>query len=164
MEIDDRLLFLKYALPCASTLVSRGNTTQAYIDKLIRMVSQGKVPKEKAEKMFKVANVMCDHWAKKMHKDVIDDSVIRKYFLLEHSQVVDDRYELMKDFNPVDCKTYPGKVMKVNGSSAMVKTRLGTKRYRTTFAKEVKEGDVVVVHYDFIIEKAPKRYVNKMNK
>ncbi len=164
MIIKDRLLFLKYALPCAGTLVKRGNTTKEHVESLVELVSNGKVPEENAEAMFKVANAMCDSIGRRMGKESVDCDVIRQYFLLEHSEVVDDRYELMRDFNPVDCKTYPGRVISVGSGNALVETKLGRKKYKTTFMKGVKEGDTVVVHWNYIIEKPPKEYVTKMAK
>ncbi len=160
----DRLLFLKYALPCASTLVKRGKASQEYVDSLVELVSSGKVPEESAESMFKVANAMCESIGRRMGKEEIDSDVIRQYFLLEHSEVVDDRYALMGDFNPADCKTYSGKVIEVTADSAIVETKLGRRRYRTTFVKEVKKGGIVVVHWNFVIEKAPEEFVSRMSK
>ena len=162
MIVRDRLLFLKYALPCARTLVKRGNVSQEYVDKLVDIVADGNVPEEDAEKMFKIATAMCNAIAVRMNKDEIDDDVIRKYFLTEHSPVVEDRYKLMKDFNPVDCKTYSGKVVGLEEDSAAVKTRLGTKEYRTAFAKDVAVGDIVAVHFDFIVEKISGELSEKM--
>lgn len=162
MIIKDRLLFLKYALPCAGTLVKRGNVSKEYVESLVKLVSDGKVPGENAEAMFKVANAMCDKIAKRMEKDSVDSDVIRQYFLLEHSEVVDDRYELMKDFDPVSCKTYAGRVVSCNNGSAVVETRLGKRDYKAAFAKGVKPGDSVVVHWNFIIEKVPEKYASLM--
>lgn len=163
MKIEDRLLFLKYALPCASTLVKRKKVTQEYVEELMHLVSDGKVPKENAESMFKVANAMCDSIATRMGKTAIDAEVIRQYFLLEHNKVVDDRYELMGDFNPMDCKTYAGKVLEISDGSAIVETRLGRKKYKNLFAKGVKKGDVVAVHFSYIVEKIDNKIAKQMN-
>lgn len=162
MRIKDRLLFLKYALPCAGTLVKRGKVSQEYIDTLVRLVAEGNVPEEDAEKIFRVATAMCDAIGSRMGKGAVDCDVIRQYFLLEHSEVVDDRYKLMGDFNPTDCKTYAGKVLEVDGDSALIETRLGKKEYRTVFAKGVRSGDMVVVHFDFIVEKVPDGFRERM--
>ncbi len=164
MKIKDRALFLKYALPCASTLVKRGNVSQDYIDYLIALVSEGKLPKENAEAIFKIAIAMCDNVATRMKKKSVDTDVIRRYFLLEHSKVVDDRFKLMGDFNPVDCNTYLGTVEEVGSNSATVKTILGKRKYKTVFCKSLKKGDKVVVHYDFIIERPPARFITGMSK
>lgn len=163
MTIVDRLLFLKYALPCAGTLVKRGGVSQDYVDRLILQVSRGSEPDRGAERMFVVANVMCTRIAKEMHKKSVDSEVIRNYFLFNHSKVVDDRFDLMKDFNPVDCKTYAGKVIDVHDGYATVETVLGRKKYNTIFEKGVKKNDDVVVHFDFIIEKILPETAEKMN-
>ena len=161
-EDEDRLLFLKYALPCAGTLVKRGKVTQEYVDSLIKLVSEGRVPEENAEAMFKVANAMCEHIAARMGKSSIDAEVIRDYFLMEHSKVVDERYELMRDFDPSACKTYSGKVLGVGEGTALVETSRGRKEYKTVFEKGVREGDVVAVHFDFIVEKIPPSLARRM--
>ncbi len=161
---EDRLLFLRYALPCAGTLVKRGNVSAEYIDGLIERVSKNIAPERGAESIFKVANVMCDKFAREMGKASTDAEVIRRYFLFEHAKVVDDRFELMRDFNPVDCRTYAGKVVGLGEGYAMVQTELGQKRYKTVFAKGIKENDDVVVHYDFVIEKISAETAEKKRK
>jgi hypothetical protein len=162
MAPDDRLLFLKYALPCAGTLVRRGKVSQEYINGLVELVSMGELPQEDAESMFKVANAMCDAVAEKTGKSRVDSDVIREYFLLGHSEVVDERYDLMRDFDPVECKTYKGEIVSLGNGSAMVRTRLGEKEYRTSFAKDVKIGDTVVVHWNFVIERPPAAFSKRM--
>jgi len=163
MIIKDRLLFLKYALPCANTLVKRGTVSKEYVDKLIKEVARNKVPVENAEKIFKVATSMCFNIAEKMKKDSVDSEVIRQYFLFEHDKVVDDRFKLMGDFNPIDCKTYAGKVLSVHDKYAIVETPLGKRKYKTVFAKDVKKNDYVVVHFDYIVEKISSKIAEKMN-
>ncbi len=162
MMIKDRLLFLKYALPCAGTLINRGKVSKEYVDELKEMVSVGNLPKDDAEKMFKVAIAMCDSFAERMGKEYVDEEVIRRYFLLEHDKVVDERYELMHDFNPTDCKTHSGKVIAMRGRVAEVETELGKREYDTRFASYVKEGDTVAVHFDFIVEKISEEVAAKM--
>ena len=118
------------------------------------MVSRNIAPEDGAEKIFVVANGMCRAIAKRMGKGSVDADVIRRYFLLDHSKVVDERFELMKDFDPVSCNTRIGIVKSFDGPSAVVETDLGRLSYKTLFAKDARIGDRVVVHYDFIIEKA----------
>lgn len=164
MKIEDRLLFLKYALPCAGTLVKRGAITQDYLDDLVHTVSEGKVPAEDAESIFKVANAMCTKIGERMNKASIDAEVIRTYFLLEHSAVVDDRYALMKDFDPVSCRTYARTIVEAGKDYAIIETGSGRKKYRTDFAKSVREGDCVIVHWNFVVEKVPETFSERMSK
>jgi len=163
LAVTDRQLFMKYALPCAGTLVKRGSVTQTYIDRLVDQVSNGQEPEKDCEKIFLVANVMCSRIARSMEKSSVDSEVIRRYFLFEHSEVVDDRFELMKDFNPVDCKTYAGRIIELDKDYAVVETRLGRKRYKTMFAKDANVNDSVVVHFDFIVERIPPETARKID-
>ena len=164
MIVKDRLLFLKYALPCAGTLVRRGNVTQERISDLVGLVSRGEVPEEQAEGMFKVAMAMCASIADRMGRNSIDAQVIRTYFLLEHSEVVDDRYRLMKDFDPVACRTYAGRVVDAAAGRATEETSLGSKTYRTDLSGALKAGDAVVVHWDFVVERPPAEFYEKMRR
>jgi len=162
MLIKDRLLFLKYALPCARTLVKRGKISQGDVNSAIRQVAGNNVPETKIEGIFKVANFECSRLAKKAGKACIDSGTIRRYFLLEHNAVVDERFELMKDFNPSACKTYAGRVARIGKGYALVETPLGRKRYKTDFCKGVKRNDTVAVHFDYIIERISDTMARRM--
>ena len=160
---QDKLLFMKYALPCASTLVRRGVVAQAQVDGWIKEVSQGKAPTEPAELVFKVAYAMCTTLAKAADKKSIDAETIREYFLFKHAEVVDERFKLMKDFNPTDCKTRTGKVIDVGADSALVRTAIGERWYRAVFVGGVEKNRNVVVHFDFIVELITDSVADKMN-
>lgn len=43
-----------------------------------------------------------------------------------------------------------------------METRIGRREYRTDFERDVRIGDVVVVHFDFIVEKIPGTTAEKM--
>ena len=122
------------------------------------MVASNDAPKYDAEDIFKIAEAMCDAIRERMGKSDVDSQVIRQYFLLEHSDVVDDRYNLMGDFDPVSCKTRMGRVITIGADHAIVETSLGKSQYRTEFARDLKPGDNVVVHWDFIVEIVPRDF------
>ena len=163
MQIDDRLLFLRYALPCSDELVGKNVVAQERIDSLMKLVSENKLPEEGAENIFKVGIAMCTVIAMKEGKKTIDSDVIRQYFLMEHNRAVDEQFQLRKDFNHVECKTYAGKVVKVEANSALVRTPIGIKNCRTDFARNLKEGDNVAVHFGFAVEKISDSIANRMN-
>jgi hydrogenase maturation factor len=163
MQIDDRLLFLRYALPCSDDLINNRIATQERIDRLMKLVSEDKLPEEGAENIFKVGVAMCTIIAMKAGKKTIDAEVIRQYFLMEHNKAVDEQFKLRKDFNPVECKTYAGKVDEVGVNFALVSTPIGLKRCRTDFAKNLKEGDSVAVHSGFAVERISDSIANRMN-
>lgn len=162
MNPNDRILFLKYALPCATTLVKRGTASQENVSDMIVQVSKGIAPQDGSERIFVVANAMCNLIRREKGKNEIDAEVIREYFLLRHSQVVDERFELMKDFNPVDCKTYAGTVIEVENDFAIVETKIGRKKCKITFVRDVAKWDLVVIHYDYIIERIDEKMAKAM--
>jgi hydrogenase maturation factor len=162
MNDEARLVFAKYAIPCSSTIIERGKMTREQVDRLIGLVAAGKAPEPGTEKMYPVADAMCKLVAKQMGKKEIDAEAVREYFLIRHSAVVDERFELMKDFDPLECRTYPGKVVKAEGDYAIVETPRGRRTYRTALAKEVGAGDTVSVHFDFIVERIPERMAGRM--
>lgn len=152
MQIKNKHLFLKYALPCASVLIKRGWVKKEIIDRLKEKVLSGDNIDEDVRCIFVVASSLCSLIAKKMKKRKIDDDVIRKYFWYYHDEVVDNRYEKMRDFDPVLCKTYPGKILEVRDQDIVVETPRGQVTCRESF-ENVKPGDFVVIHYNYIIEK-----------
>jgi hydrogenase maturation factor len=154
-----RKLFFRYAVPCSETLAKRGVITQKYQRSLVRSVILNKKIPKNAENTFKVASSMCEKTAKKLGKKSIDKEVIRNYFLFGHDKAVDRRYKIFKDFDPMLCRIYSGKVL-LSGSRALVQTIAGDKEYSTSL--RVKKGDYVVVHRDFIVEKISKKLAKKL--
>ena len=133
LVISDRLLFLRYALPCGGTFVKRGILKEEEWNRCIALVSENRTPEEKIEKMFLVANVICSRVAKQMGKSEIDSEVIREYFLMEHSKVVDDRFRIMRDFDPVTCRIYAGNVMAIENGQCSGKNRTWRERIQDGF-------------------------------
>ena len=86
-------------------------------------------------------------------KDVsIDADIIEEYFLGKHDQVVDERFELMGDFDPERCRIYEGTIISINDDKALVKLEKKESEYRTDFVSDVKVGDKVIVHRDFVVK------------
>jgi hypothetical protein len=153
MKVKDKDLFMRYAIPCADTLVKRGSITQEKLVELIGKMACGKMFSDEDTDIFKVAKVHCTLMAKKSGKSEIDSEIIEEYFLERHDEVVDDRFKLMGDFDPERCRVKSGEVMSVADRKALVKTRKGESEYRTDFIPGVKKGDTVIVHRDFIVKK-----------
>jgi len=161
MEIENRLLFFKYALPCAGTLIERGSLTRENFEKMLSLVEEGKEPEKGKEKIFKVAMAYLTFIAKEKSKDIIDEEVIREYFLFRHDEAVEERFEEMGDFDSLQCKTWPGIVKDVK-DDAFVETPIGIKPYKKIFVKDLKVDDTVVVHRDFIVERISKQIADRM--
>jgi hydrogenase maturation factor len=164
MEINEksRLLFMKYAIPCANTLVKRGTISQEYVDMLMDAVKNGRQLPKDAEKVFKVAFSACTLIAMDNNTEAIDEDVIRDYFLFKHDDVIDRRYEEMGDFDPDACRTRSGVVESVEDGIAVVANSAGRRSYLTDFVPDLKKGDIVVTHWNFIIEKIDKEITEKM--
>jgi hydrogenase maturation factor len=162
-EITNRLLFFKYAIPCAETLVKRGILSKQELEKMLENVKKGKEPEKDSENVFKVALAHLSFIAKQNDKNVIDEDTIREYFLFNHDKVVDDRFEEMQDFNPEACRTNFGIVNKTKNDTAIVETPVGIKPYKSDFVKDLEADDLVVVHRDFIVEKISEDLADKLS-
>jgi hypothetical protein len=159
MDFDgnsSRTLFLKYALPCGGTLVKRGVISSKFLNDTIKVVADDGEASGHPEKIFKTALGMCIKIAKKSGKKSIGENDIRRYFLFEHDDAVDRRYQIFGDFNTLRCRTYPGKVSRSGYVWVSVKTPIGVSKYRSDFRRFLKKGDLVVVHRSFIVEKIGK--------
>jgi hydrogenase maturation factor len=161
MEIADKGLFLKYALPCASVLVKRGWVSQKKIDELREAAVKGRNTEPDVKDIFVVAYSMCSLIAKKRDKKGIDADVIRSYFWEEHDDVVDERFRQFRDFSPKNCRVYPGKVLET-GRGVKVRTPAGVRTFRNVYKLDLSPGDYVTLHYDFVIEKIGEKEAEKL--
>lgn len=158
---EDKILFLKYAIPCGMTLVNRGDLKQSFLDVLKEKTLSGNVQDTNPEEAFKIAVRMCYLTAKKLGKNKIDSEVVREYFWHEHKEAVKWRSEVFRDIRLETCRVYAGEVM-FAGEFALVKTKLGNLEYRKDFVQDIQEGDFVVTHYDYIIEKIDRETAEKL--
>jgi hypothetical protein len=154
-----RILFLKYALPCADTLVKRGFVEKRTVTDAIEDVTLGRKVGGHPERIFKTALKECGKIAGRLGNSLVTEGAVRQYFLFEHDDVIDIRYKIFHDFDPDRCRTYSGKIVGNN----VVKTITGSKRYRT-FVPSLKRGDFVVVHRSFIVESISRALAGRMRK
>ncbi|MBN1896258.1 MAG: hypothetical protein JW789_00835 [Candidatus Aenigmarchaeota archaeon] len=166
LPIKNRDLFLRYAVPCGDVLVRRGELDKKLLDEMGNAVRSGRDVDFPIEDKFKVASRMCTILAKRMQKDVIDDEVIRKYFLVEHEKAILWRKQIKPDIDVRECKVYAGKVRKIEDNRALVHTPLGEIMLRTDFREglKLKEGDWISKHYGYISEKLSQNHVSAMHK
>jgi hypothetical protein len=162
MEIENRFLFFKYALPCAETLIKRKTITQEEFEEMLEQVEEGVEPGKGRHEIFKVAMAHLNFIAMEEGKNKIDDEIIREYFLFGHDEAVDDRFEEMGDFNQEKCRTYPGIVRGLKNGQVSVESPIGIEAYEKNFVKGLKIRDIVVVHRDFIVEKISKDLASRM--
>jgi len=163
LPIKNKELFLRYAIPCGEVLVKRGELREDLLKKLNDSVRNRQEIEIPIERVFKVAAGMCSILAKQMGKNEIDSEVIRRYFLIEHEKAIRWRKQIKPDLKIKECLVYPGKVLRIDPDSVLVKTKLGEKLLRN-FEEGLKAKDWVSVHYDYISEKIRADHVNKMLK
>lgn len=149
---EDKLLFLKYAVPCGITLVNRGDITEAFLEDLSSKTASGDIADVDPEETFKIAVRMCYLTAKKLNKEKIDSATIRQYFWHDHKDAIKWRSEVFKDVRLDTCSAYAGRVTFV-GEFVTVKTDLGIMEFRKDFIPDVQRDDYVITHYDYIVEK-----------
>lgn len=138
MELVERELFLRYALPCGKNLVKHGRISQSELDKGMGI----------DEHHFKVGLFMCEQAAKKLGKTVIDRDAIRQYFWFDHDRLVKEHELIDKSINPNLCIVYPGEYL----GNGRVRTPVDERNVNISFVPNVKLGDYVTVHYNHICE------------
>ncbi|MFH1294935.1 MAG: DMT family transporter [Candidatus Aenigmatarchaeota archaeon] len=163
MEIGDVKLFLRYALPCADTLVSRGWVEKDVVElELEKAAVTGEAPGTEIRDIFTVAYARCSLIAKQLGKASIDAEVIRMYFWDQHDQVIEERHKEMKDFDKEACRVLPGKV--ANLSPLVVEAGPKKMNSENPYNIQLKVGDYVVLHYSRIVEKLTPLQYNGLRK
>ena len=161
MEIKNKELFLRYAIPCGEVLVRRGDLQKEMLEKLSERIERKRDIDIPVGRLFPVAGKMCTVLAKEMGKERIDDDVIRRYFLHEHEKAIKWRRLFFKDIDLKECLVKPGRVMNA-GEKVVLNTPLGKRVVEKNFEPELKKNDWVSMHYDHICEKLPRDHAKKM--
>lgn len=153
---------MRYAIPCGCVLVKRCAMKQEYLGSLIEIMKKNrKIPKN-AEKNFKVAFSACSLIAIDKGKKKIDKEVIYEYYRKKHDEVIDKRYEEMGDFDPQQCRVRAGTVIETSKEHATVKNSTGKKKYRTDYVPGLRKNDLVITHWDFVVEKIDSKTAEEM--
>ncbi len=152
MILEEPVLFLRYAVPCGHVLVKRGSLSQERLDYLEKCAASGQEPGGELENDFPIGVRMLKLTAKRMGKPTIDREVIRKYFWKEHKACIEWRAKMFRDIDTDKCSIRSGKVIEASGGTAVVETKEGRATVNSMFEPEIKEGDWVVTHYDYLVE------------
>lgn len=148
MKIKDRRLFFAYALPCLKFLVEKGKISKRKAKSIICEYKAGK-SLEGCENIFKNALFYLEKIARKMKKNCIDEEVIRKYFQEFHNKIVEE-CKLSEE-----CKVKFGEVIRVRGEHVWVRVNGKIKRFNS-FVDYLKKGEKVVLHWNYVVDKAHK--------
>lgn len=153
MIIDEPVLFLRYAVPCGHVLVKRRDLPKERLEYLEKCAIEENEPEGNLEDDFKISVRMLMLTAKRMGKPSIDIEVIRKYFWKEHKACVEWRAKMFPDIDTERCVIRVGEVIGVNGEEATIELKESRAVVNTKFEPDIKEGDWVIIHYDYIVEK-----------
>ena len=164
LEIIDKELFLKYAIPCGHVLVDRGSLEKEVLERLNKKMIDNQTIRENISEYFPIAAKMTTIIAKRLSKDVIDEEVIRQYFLQEHDQAVKWRSSIFPDIPKDECMIQPGRIKNINGETMLVNTPRGELELKRDFVPEALKGGLVTVHYDFVSEMIDRESFDRLMK
>lgn len=156
IRADARDLFLRYAAPCGETLVKRKTLDARELAAWIRALKEGTPVPRKAEDAFRVARAHLTVMAADAGKPTVDASLVRKYFLSEHDDVVDYRSREMGDFDPDGCRTRLGRVVSAGPTRVVLVVEGKRRAYQSPFLADLRKGDWVVTHWNVVVERASK--------
>ena len=153
MEVKDKRLFLKYAIPCGKVLVKRGVMSKEKLEELEKKVVKNEKLTQEDVKFFSTALSLCEILAKKMGKKAIDKEVIKKYFLEKHNGIVEEYCKIKRDVNKEECKVKVGKIINKFNGRGIVEAKGKKYEVKLCFVPKAREGDLVSIHYDYACEK-----------
>ena len=148
--------FFKYAFPCAQVLLDQHKIDKAAYDELKRrFYANEDVSKKDLEQIFVNGFRRLKIVANKMGKQPWDNEVIRRYFVEEHNQFIDEgegEYaNFGEDFRSV-CKVYEAEIIDKKDNILTVKYNNTTRKVLGDIVKNAKVGDKVTIHLGFAIE------------
>ena len=147
--MEPEIFFLKYAFPCSFVLLSRGEINQKEHELLHRSAKEEKLylPIEKIEKIF---------WrALEFVGSISDLNSVQKYWWFDHNKYLKLKKlkgvkdELMKECLVIPCRVVSVSEKKVRVKSPFLDKIVGLK----TDLVDVRLGDKVTKHYDYVCEK-----------
>lgn len=149
------IFFLKYAFPCSFILLSRKEITNEEHDLLFRSARDEKLylPKERIESIF---------WrAMKFIEFISDLERVQRYWWFDHNRYL--KQKKFKDELIEECKVIPCEVLTASKNEAIVKSSFldGTVKLKIDFV-DVRPGDKVTKHYDYICEKIPEKLYSEI--
>jgi len=152
------ILFIKYAYPCSFVLLSRKEITKKEHNLLYKSAKDEKLylPIEKIESIF---------WrAMEFVGSIKNMQAVRKYWNFEHNKILRlEKIKILDEKLFKECMIIPCEVVSVGKNNATVKSEFfeGYINLKNDFV-DVKTGDKVIKHYDYVCEKISNSLYSKM--
>ena len=152
------IFFLKYAFPCSFILLLRKEITKKDQKLIYRSAKEEKLylPKKEIERIF---------WrAMKFVKSTSDLEDVQRYWWFDHNKNLKQKeFKSFEENFEKLCMVIPCEVLDLTKNGAIVKSEFfeGNIELKIDFI-EVKVGDKVTRHYDYICEKISEELYIKM--
>jgi hydrogenase maturation factor len=146
--MKSEIFFLKYAFPCSFVLLSRKEITPEEHELLYKSAKDEKLylPVKRIESIF---------WrAMKFIGSIKDLKAVQKYWWFDHNKYL--KQEKFKNVDNKQCMIIPCEVVSVSNDKATVKSTFldRDEKLKLDFV-DVKVGDKVTKHYDYVCGKIP---------
>lgn len=155
--MEPEVIFLKYAFPCSFIIKQRNEINDSTYYMLEDAAINNKVLSRKLlEQIFFRAFERIEKIAKELNKDKWDPEVIKEYFINKHNSIIDEgMYSYAKAPESLKnlCKVHKAKVLKVQDDIAIVEYENKTRPVHTVLTPNIKENDLVTIHYGYAVEK-----------
>jgi len=156
-DASARILFLKYAFPCAGVTLARGKITQKEYSGLEKAArTSAPVEWKTLERIFAPAWRRIRESARELNADPRDLQTIREYYLKFHNQYIaakDGSYAHAPEILCRLCRVEKGKIVSMGDDFFIVKIRSITRPVSRMLCKDASIGDTVSVHYGYAVEK-----------
>jgi len=152
------IFFLKYAFPCSFILLLRKEITKEEQEIVYRSVKDGKLhlPKKDIERIF---------WRPmKFIKSISDLEAVQKYWRFDHNKhIKEKRFQDFEEKFEKLCMVIPCEVLDSTEKRAIMRSEFldGIVELKRDFV-DVKPGNKVTKHYDYICEKISEGLYLKM--
>lgn len=149
--MEPEILFLKYAYPCSFVLLSRGEINQKEHKLLYKSTKEEELylPIKRIEKIF---------WrALEFVGSISDLNLVQKYWWFDHNKYLKSKkFKSVEDELMKECLVIPCRVVSVSENKVRVKSPFFDKivELKADFV-DVRLGDKVTKHYDYVSEKIP---------
>lgn len=149
--------FFRYAWPCTEMLLVRKKISEMRYKELKFAAESNITPaRQVLEETYKTAIEQL----RKVSSDYWQIPVIRRYFVEEHNAFIDSGHAEIANATPEQrelCKVYEGIVEEIKraGDYNVVIVRYDSRERRciNLYGLDIKRGDAVTIHYNFVIEK-----------
>jgi len=148
--MEPEIFFLKYAFPCSFVLLSRGEINQKEHKLLYKSAKEEKLylPIEKIEKIF---------WrALEFVGSISNLNSVQRYWWFDHNKFLKFKFKSIGNELMKECFVIPCRVVSISEKKVRVKSSFLDEivELKPDFV-DVRLGDKVTKHYDYLCEKTP---------